>query len=304
MQSLLAAVEDAGIFGWAIVGLGGLGGLVSVGAAVAGALRARAVGKLALVARGLGGRGGGLGGGGAVRGRVLTDRSVVEDADELRPVERQRVRREGYLEARGAARIGLVCAALPLLAGVVAACAAARRKGGEGGGAGPVVAFAGRPGRGLQVGTALAAVASAGFALAALLEPVPGRNLFASQASREVLDHLEDIQHATESGIVLHACSRLEHALYEKQGTLDRGLVPGLPEAARRCVEERIQAAAVLSSISGVEEGLQDLAQSPFVKHDRRLARRVDDALEEVRKIAASPPPRAESDPPAVPLLR
>jgi hypothetical protein len=294
MQTVLATLRDAGGIGWVIVVVGAIGALAALGAALAVALRAKGALGFAVAVTALGVLCAGLGGTGVVRARMATDRAIGESAEDLRPVERQRVRREGYLTARSAAKLGLGGAALPLLAGVAAAFVAARRKArieapppdaidGE-------IAFAPRPRRGLPVGAALAALASSGFALAALLEPVPGRNLHADQDARHILDQFEDIRYAAESDVVLTACRRLEDDLYGQPASFDRALVPGLPAVARRCVEERIQRAAILSRIGAVEVAIEAISRSSFVQHDAQLGHLVDAAREEIRRIAASLP--------------
>ena len=265
MRILWAAIQEAGALGWVMVVLGELGVVAAFVAVLAPRWRRR----MAVAATALGALCAVLGGAGVIGVRIATDRTIAEERDALRPVERLRMRREGYLEAQRPAEIGLGCAALPLLAGVAAALAVTRRRPRRT----PTTPISTSrasfgPGGASRFGTAFAAVTASGFAAAARLEPVPGPYVLADLATWQVQDHVTDVDHAADGDLLLHACERLEAALSEHGASFDRGRVPTLPAAARRCVEERIQRAALLAPISAVRSALEDLSRSPFVKHD------------------------------------
>ena len=296
LATVLAMVLDAGIFGLVIAGLGVLGALAMLATGVAVLRRARATMRLALVTTALGVLAAGVGGAGVLMERAMTDRSISHSDDDLSLAERQRLRREGYLTAQVSAQLGLMVAALPLLAGVAAVFVAARRRArAEALAIDPEFPLPIRPRRGLSLAVTAGAVASSGFALAALLEPVPWPNAEAEETTRSLLDEIADVQRAPDEGEgVFNACRRIEQAIDRRRATLDRWLLPTLPAVAKRCVEARIQHAAVLPSIGAVQRELDDVAASPFVRRDKELQRVVAAAVEEVRQIAAAPPPRDE----------
>jgi hypothetical protein len=108
-----------------------------------------------------------------------------------------------------------------------------------------------------------------------------------------MVTHLEGVRRSADGEALLEACGGLEEEIRGWQGAFDPGRVPGLPHAARRCVEARIQEAAVLSAMDRVRSRLRELAASPLVTRDPDLQRLVGDVVEEVERIR-----RAEQEPP------
>ncbi len=211
----------------------------------------------------------GLGGAGVVRGRLAVDDQISGDGG--RPVERQRLRRDGYLLARAPARLGLLGAAQPLLVGVLLLFAVARRKAAMDA-PDPDLPLVSRARFRMPVGAAVLGVLSSGFALAALVDPVPGRNGRADETARRLLDQLDDVRRTEDPEVLLVACRAVEDAITAGQAMFAPGRLPPLPAAGRRCIEERVQRAAVLSSIGAVRSGLEGVRLSPFAQHDPALA--------------------------------
>jgi hypothetical protein len=290
MGTLLVTFHDAGFLAWILLGAAALGGLASIAGLVAVAFRARATYALGIVATAIGILCAGLGGLGVVQARIATDAHV--NGEGQRPVERQRLRRDGYLLARAPARLGLLCAVQPLLVGVALLFIAARRKAALSA-PDPDLPLASRAPFRVPLGAATVGVLSAGFALAALNDPVPGRNFRADETARKLLDQLEDVRHTTDPDVLVDACRAVEDAITAGQAMFDPGRLPTLPAAARRCVEDRVQRAAVLSSLGAVRGDLEAVARSPFAQRDPELAALVAVNLEEVRRISREDSARA-----------
>ncbi len=293
MRILWAAIQEAGALGWVMVVLGEVGVVAAFVAVLLPSWRRR----MAVVATVFGAAAAIAGGAGVVRGRAATDQAIAVERDALRPVERLRARREGYVNARRLAEIGLCCGALPLLLGVVAAFAATRRRPAFDA-ADPEVDLSRflRPRRGLAIGTAFAAVTASGFAAAARLEPVPGYDPIAEHATREIQERVADVEHAADRDCLLDTCVKLETALGEYGTSFDRAGAPGLPKVAHRCVEEAVQRAVLRSPISSVRDALVGMSGSAFVKQDPALDLLVTTARVEVESIAQRPRPAIPED--------
>jgi hypothetical protein len=283
MDTLLATFHDAGFTGWILLGAAAAGGLASLAGLGALAFRSRATLALGVVATALGILCAGLGGAGVVKARLATDAEL--EGDGRRPVERQRLRRDGYLLARAPARLGLLGAVQPLLVGVLLLFAVARRQAAMDA-PDPDLPLVSRARFRMPVGAAVLGVLSSGFALAALVDPVPGRNGHADDAARWLLERLEHVRRTDDPEALYVACRAVEEDITTWRDMFDPGRLPTLPAAARQCIEGRVQRAAVLSSLGAVRGELEAVARSPFAEHDPALAALVAANLEEVERIS------------------
>jgi hypothetical protein len=300
--AILAMVVACREVGWALVAGGVLGMLLAV-AAVPLVMR-RGGFRLACAAALVGAVTELAGGFALVKARADTDASVTGWD---RPVERQRARRDGYLAARPLARLGLMCAALPVAAGIALMFASRRRARAatsmeHGIDADDAAAMAPRRMLGAPVVASAAALLSCAFAGRALVEPVPGRNLRAEETTRHYLDAIEDVEAAGDDDAVRLRCEAFEAQIAEHHGTLDRSTVPGLAKGVRRCVEERIQSAALLSDLATVKRRLETLSRSPFLDHDADLTELVRSTRAEVD--AMTQPPTQTHHPALAPAVR
>src|SRR5262245_21103347 len=118
MQRLWETSGEAGPVAGLVLIVGLVGALTSIVALLLVATRSSAAIRIGAVAAVLGAAAAGLGGAGVVHRRSITEAAIA--GDHVRPLLKERLRREGYREARSAAKIGLLFAALPLLAGATA----------------------------------------------------------------------------------------------------------------------------------------------------------------------------------------
>lgn len=284
---MLEALGDAAPVGWIILHFGVIGAVGSVAALIAARHRAASARPLGAVVVMLGVVCALLGTAGVVLGRSATNRAVAHE-EEGSPIQRQRIKQEGYGRARAAGRVGLVFAALPLLAGFAALMSRPRRTEEE-----ELVDAMREPwptarGRALTTATGILACGVAGVAANA---PVPSRGVVLDATAWEVLDAVNLIQQTDDRGRVLYGCRKLEEALADgapPPRTIERAAVRA---ADRTCVEERIQEAAVRSPLSAVRVSLEEVLRSSFVKREPESARPVEAALAEVRAAEANPPP-------------
>src|SRR5204863_2486631 len=132
------------------------------------------------------------------------------------PTQAERIRREGYLEARSCAKFGTGFALLPLLAGALAIFAAPRRRNEP-----PPAPFGGFATPGTPTATpdggtgagAFSALGVAGLLVLAdvlvLARPLPGRALDVSDPAWQLLDARDEI----DGGDLAEGCRDLETAL-------------------------------------------------------------------------------------------
>lgn len=239
-------------------------------AVVLAALRHRAAfwaGAFALV---LGATSAGLGAMGLVLGRARTDGALSGEG--IDPSQKAHIRRVGYEESRSAARIGLVFAALPLLGGALAVVVGAtRKKSGAGG----------EPGGRLGIGLGLcgAAALPVAGAFVGLVRPLPGPPLDANDPTWWLMGAVERVLDPARADGLDRACRDLEEQIGATRSsdsgevlTADASMVPKLPDAARRCVDHRLEAALAQPAASR-EAALAELRESKLVLDDAARAR-------------------------------
>jgi hypothetical protein len=271
-----------------VIACGAVGVTASLAAVLTVASRPKAALRLAVAATVVGIACAAFAGFGQMHQRHETDRDLA--SEELRPAQRQRLRREGYLKARDGAATGLLVAAVPLLAGMILMFVAARRRAeAEAPERDPDIPFAPRPRLGVPVVTTLVGVLSAGFALGTLAERVPGGNPSAAETAVRVRGDVERVQKAGEHDDVLTACKRLEDDLDARDASVDPGLVPGLPAATRQCVEERIQQAVARQALHEIQERLAEVRRSYLVLREPALRRLVEATTDEVSRLSTAP---------------
>jgi hypothetical protein len=285
LSNLFASVDA---WRWFLVGGGAAAGLLALLAlSLWNERHARAVVRLGVAAV-LGGAVVAITGGALLlAGRVHTDaRLSVWD----RPVDRQRARRDGYLAAQPPARLGLVCAVGPLLLGAAAAYVGERRRARVAAAElDPDAMLPPRVRAGAPVASAGLGLIASGFAVGALLDPVPGTNHVADETTRHMIDRVQDVARAPEEleGL-LPPCRSLDEELVARRDTLEPARVPGLGAAARRCVEAAIQGAGTADSLGTAIDILQRILRAPILELDVGLRGLVEENLAEVRAIAAT----------------
>lgn len=266
--------KEIGPLAWPIVAAGALGSLASILALILAAKRAPRALHVAVAATALGALAALLGGAGVLYLRRVTEAAIVDT--QASPLEAEKLRREGYAEARRPARLGLWCAAFPLLAGTAAMFAARRRR--------PSLEAAGLA---LPIGMTVAGLLSAGGAAAGASAPLPGRAIPLDAPDWVLLEHVEHVQKAEGSEALLAACRRLEIDLEDGLSSP----IAELPAAARRCVEDRVAQAVILAPIERVHRALEAIARSPLTQRDPEAVRMVQHDLAEVVQMMAEPPP-------------
>jgi hypothetical protein len=278
--------REVGLLAWPIFVAGALGSLVSIVALLLAAKRAPSALRVAVAATVLGALAALFGGAGVLYLRHVTEAAIVDTR--ASPLQAEKLRREGYGEARRPARLGLLCAAFPLLAGTFAMFAGRRRRPSlEAALADPDVVRPARPGLALPIVMTVAGVLSAGVSAAGATAPLPGRAIPLDAADWMVLEHVELIQKAEGSEELLVACRRLELDLEDGLASP----IPELPAVARRCVEDRVAQAAILAPIERVHRALEAIARSPLAQRDAPTLQMVQRDLDEVAKIMAEPAP-------------
>jgi hypothetical protein len=208
-------------------------GLVAAGLAAGGAASARMVGAVSVALAGIILSTGALG---VAQGRRVTDRAI--EGASIEPLQKERIRREGYLESKSCAKFGIGCALLPLIGGAAAMLTARRRKDD-------------RPGEGAPDGIGLTAslLGVAGLLLLAngafVRAKLPGRDLDPMDPTWQLLEGAEDV----DAGRVERGCKRIEDALTavpyygDRELEADPSKVPDFAGTAARCVDSRIDAA-------------------------------------------------------------
>lgn len=182
MSFLLEEIKNSGFPGLGVLLLGVLGLLCGAAALIFLLMRDRStryIGAAAVVIGTLCALGGV---GGTYWGRAMTRDAVASVG--LDPIQRERITRVGYMEARSASRLGLACAALPMLAGALALLLGPRRPRSAAPGPFADMSRAAAPapapdeGGGLALPAILLSVAglSAASAVAVVGAPLPGRD--------------------------------------------------------------------------------------------------------------------------------
>lgn len=287
---MLETLREVGPLAWPIIAAALLGSLAALLALILAVLRARAALRVAVVATALGALAAALGGGGVLYLRHVTERAIIDT--EASALQAEKLRRQGYDEARKPARIGLFCAAFPLLAGVVAMFAGRRRRRSlDEVLADPDTPRAARPGLALPMGMSVVGVLSAAFPVAGLSAPLPGRAIPLDAVDWVLLEHVEEIQQAEKGDALLVACRRLEIDLEDGRSSSIDGLAP----AARRCVEERVAQAVILAPLDRVHRALETTARSALAQRDPEVLRLVQRDLDEVAKMMEEPDPSLQN---------
>jgi hypothetical protein len=263
---------------------GGLGLLFAIGAVIEAGRRSRPAVALGMAAVAFGVACALLGGAGVVVGRARADVRTPRDAEQSEYAF-ERLRREGYRAARGAAKLGLICGAIPMLAGLGVVLGARRRRDPE---VDDDLAALLRPRRAPRIAAVSASVLGTGFALAAWSAPLPGHDITFRDPGWLFRDHIAAIARAETTRELTPLCGNLEMELETSPGSLPPPLPAELRPAARKCVEDRIQQAAVLSTLGEVDRRLLDLWTSPFVQRDAELRRHVEATIAEVREMRES----------------
>jgi hypothetical protein len=298
---ILEDVKNAGFPGLFLLLLGVVGLLLSALAVAFAASRQRAafgVGLAALLLAALLTFGGALG---TIYGRHLTDDAVSSGV--VSKVQAERIRRIGHTEARSAAKLGLLFAVVPLLAGAFAALVGAQRRKEP---SVPSPYGAPQPTPTAEGGHLIAPfllfgldLLGIGSAAALMLAPLPGRPWEYDDPTWELAAAVEEVLHPGPTGawedkedaaaLPSKQCKRLEQALESERARREE--LPELPEAASRCVEATVLAAAAEKKVSDHRRLLEELAKSPLVLDDE-TRRRVN---ESIAKLPAEDPPPAEA---------
>jgi hypothetical protein len=227
MHSAWQTFREAGWVAWIILMFGLVGFVAAIAAALLAAMRSRASLWAGIAAAVLGALTAGLGGLGVMAGRNTVERAIAGDS--VRPLFKERIRREGYREAQSAAKVGLFFAAFPLLAGAIAMLTAPRRREEDGGDMGSAVPL---------VITGVG-VLSAGFAFLEMRAPLPGRDIPADDPVWQLMDHADTAQTSSDEDEIVRACGRLADLLAAKTVPDADARVPDLAAAEARCVEKR-----------------------------------------------------------------
>jgi TonB family protein len=247
-------------FGWVVLSLSVAGAVyaaVAVRAAVRRSPRALGLGVVAVIAGALCA---GIGALGVVRGRTAADRATAAE----RPVQRERLRREGYRRARSAARVGLALGAIPLLAGAIAVLAAPRRRPEDAdlppGVLAPLRLAA-------PLGVTAAGLLCAGLGIEAARARLPGRDLSVDDPLWDVLDEVEVLRAARDREDRLRGCRRVGELLDRGLGPRAAEALPDLPRLGSGCVSVFLAHANTKPLAEAIGE-LEALGKSYFVRSD------------------------------------
>ena len=268
------AFREGGTPNWIILFLGLVGVAFTLASVALAATRAPAARWLGVVTMLFAALIGGVGTLGVFWNRGRTDDAI--SGASLRPTQKERIRRAGYIESKSCAQFGLGFAALPLIAGAIAAIAAPKRKHAAqppGTPAMPSMPLAPpAAGDGTNAMT-LAALGIAGAIAAAnvliVLQKAPGPDLDLYDPIWQILDAKDLI----EAGEIGRGCDSLEATLDQRF----RGTIP--PEAAplaAKCVEHRLAAIARLPPAERRSE-LTNFSSSALL--DEQSKRRVAEEL-------------------------
>ncbi len=314
MQSAWETFKEVGFIAWPIVFFGMIGGLIGVVALVLTASRSAAAKWAGVAAIALGVLCSMLGGFGMYYGRAKVDAAI--SGESVTAIQKERIQREGYREARGAPKIGLFFAFFPMFAGVVAMFAAPAKKRDPEPDQPAGIPPAGAPpaalqqpkssgGLALPIGATIFALLSAAFAFSASRSPLPGRDIPVDAPVWAVIDGVDRVEHAKDNQELADACRKLEQGLSREPPPQDLKLVEGLRPATHKCVEEQRKAAALLGSIDLVARALSALSRSPLIADDPEAQKLIQKDLDEVKQIAeAQPPPSDPFADPASPRPR
>lgn len=285
MAAAWGTFREAGFVAWIIL----LVGLIALAASAATLLmvaaRARVAPWLAMATMVLGAMAAGLGGAGVLYGRSVVDR--VLGGGVVSPVQAERIRRQGYLEARSAAKVGLFFAHLPIAVGLTMFLRRRKSDGAPLPGA-PAPALEG-PGLGLPIGVTAGAVMAYTLALVGLRAPLPGRDIPVDDPLWRVLEEIDAVLHiedrpGNDLGL---ACSRLESALPLDPAQPSPSLMPDFPAAARKCLDDRRKRAAELVGAQRVQRELEAIVRSGLAQRDPESRRRAEADLAEIRSAPA-----------------
>lgn len=215
----------------------------------------------------------GLAAAGAQARRAEADRAA--DAADLAP-RRERLRRDGYTEARVVALGGLVLGAFPLIAGTAAVLAGggarrragARARRGDAPGAGGASPGQGVASGGWTVPVALGAAAlGAALALLAARAEIPGREL--DKAAWEVLEHEAQI----EAGRMEEGCSGLERDLRSLGPAEAAPIARDMKALAAACIGHRLAQAGKPGTVERAARAESLARESPLVLDESTRAR-------------------------------
>lgn len=235
MHALYEEFRNGGWPNLLIVFLGFWGlllGLAAAGFAASGAAAARALGAVSVGLACIILSAGALG---VAQGHHLTDRAL--QGESIDPLQKERIRREGYLESKSCAKFGIGCALVPLVGGAAAMVTARRRKDDK-------------PGEGAPGGLGLPAglLGIAGLLLAAdgafVAAKLPGRDLDPMDPTWRLLEGAEDV----DAGQIERGCKLIEETLGTaavyggRDLEADPSKVPDFPRIAAKCVDSRIDA--------------------------------------------------------------
>jgi hypothetical protein len=286
--------------GWAnwIILLFGMGGLaLALVATILTAMRSTAGRWVGIATIAMAAFIAGLGLFGVFMGRRMVDQALAGPA--VRPSQKERIQRIGYLESKSCAKFAIGWALLPLLAGGIAVLGAAKRKpsapsaGAWGSPLAPPPAPAATDGAGIGVGIGALAIAALtiGADVAVIAQPLPGRDLDPSDPTWRLLDAKEDI----EAGDLDAGCLDLERALGEPGARVPDDIAP----LAAKCADHRIDT-IVRGPESRRREELATLARSPLLDeaHRQRVAQEI--AKLEPAEDAGDAGPGGRRPPPAV----
>ena len=266
MHTAWETFRNAGFIAWPILFFGFLGGAAAITAIVLAIMRARAAFWIGAIALLLGSLSAGLGGFGVLRGRAQTDGALLIVAPS--PSVRARIQRAGYLEAQGAAKVGLFFAAFPLLAGAIAALTAKR----------------GKPEQLGAIGLTAFGLLSATLAVLAMRAPIPGPEAETVAALAELHALVAAVTDAGSERDVLAECDALEGTLDDDRHDASRE--PALPAAAKRCTMARIVAAK-----AGGDEGMAAVRG----RIERRFFAQSYPELRQMIREQLTPPPPPEA---------
>ncbi len=282
MDPAWLTLKEAGAAGVPLMVVGGAGLLLAVAAVVAYARYRHLASWVGAAALALGVACAVLGAGGMIQGRLRTEARITR----LRPgpLREEAMRHAGYRDTRAAGKLGLLAAALPLLAGALAMFASRRED--------EANPFRAEPPRYTRASMVGAGALSFGLTVAGVYAPLPGRQLADDDPAWEVLAELDALQHDGD----VSTCHTLEAVLDRHEAAPPRAIVPELPAVRQRCVEARVQRALTQWSFELVNKDLGDLAASSLTRSDPELLGMVTDTLGEVRTLAAQTDRQAALD--------
>lgn len=281
-------LEHAAPFTWLLLGASALGSFAALAALIALSRRPRAAQWLAAGAIFFAVGCSSLGAADAWRALSTVSAERVYDADILSPQQRRRLRR-AYVQAQAPARLALLASAFPLVAGAALMFAAARRRVALAAPpADPDIPFTPRAKLGIPVVFSLAGFVAAALPASALYDRIPDDDPIAARAADHLDADLARVHKAAEHEDILAACASLEDDLDARSDSLDPGVIPELPAAARRCVEEQIQHALLNQHVDSIRWQLRDLQRGVLVESDPELRRLVESAAAEVANLPLS----------------